>query len=59
MRRPNDWDGKLISNDGVHPSAIESAGPASEANLKEGGYLLLGWATLNKMMEIKREVISR
>ena len=59
MRRPNDWDGKLISKDGVHPSAIESAGPASEANLKEGGYLLLGWATLNKMMEIKREVISR
>lgn len=59
MRRPTDWDGTLISQDGVHPSATESAGPATEANLSKGGYLLLGWATLNKLVEIKREVMDR
>lgn len=48
MRRPNDWDGKLISKDGVHPSAIESAGPATIASLKEGGYLArLGYVEQN------------
>ena len=58
-RRPGDWDGTLISRDGVHPSAGETAGPATEANLSESGYLLLGWATLNKLVEIKHEVIDR
>ncbi|GDY20088.1 hypothetical protein LBMAG56_14330 [Verrucomicrobiota bacterium] len=58
-RRANDWDGTLISRDGVHPSAGETAGPATEANLSQCGYLLFGWATLNKLVEIKREVIDR
>lgn len=58
-RRPADWDGTLVSQDGVHPSAGESAGPATEANLSRSGYLLFGWATLNKLVKIKREVIDR
>ncbi len=58
-RRPSDWDGTLISRDGVHPSAGENAGPATEANLSQNGYLLFGWATLSKLVEIKREVIDR
>jgi hypothetical protein len=58
-RRPNDWLGTLISNDGVHPSASTSAGPATEANLASSGYLLLGWATLTKLVEIKRDVIDK
>lgn len=58
-RRPGDWDGTLISRDGVHPSAGETAGPATEANLGQSGYLLFSWTVLNKLMEIKREVIDR
>jgi hypothetical protein len=57
-RRAGDWDGTLISNDGIHPSAGDSAGPATETNLSQSGYLLLGWATLNKLVEIKRDVID-
>lgn len=58
-RRPSDWFGTLISKDGVHPSAGESAGPATEENLRQSGYLLLGWATLTKLVQIKRDVIDR
>lgn len=57
-RRPTDWNGTLISKDGVHPSAVDSAGPATEENLSRSGYLLLGWATLNKLVEIKHKVID-
>jgi lysophospholipase L1-like esterase len=57
-RRPNDWLGKLISKDGVHPTAVEPGGPATEENLGRSGYLLLGWATLNKLVEIKQRVID-
>lgn len=35
------------------------AGAAVEANLSKSGYLLLGWSTLNKLVEIKREVMDR
>ena len=58
-RQPGDWDGTLISKDGVHPTAGEAAGPATEVNLSQSGYLILGWATLNKLVEIKRGVIER
>lgn len=57
-RRPNDWLGTLISKDGVHPSAGETSGPATEENLGKSGYLLLGWATLNKLVEVKKHVID-
>lgn len=57
-RRPKDWLGTLISKDGVHPSAGDTSGPATEENLSKSGYLLLGWATLNKLVEIKKHVID-
>jgi lysophospholipase L1-like esterase len=57
-RRPKDWLGTVISKDGVHPSAGETSGPATETNLSGSGYLLLGWATLNKLAEIKKQVID-
>jgi hypothetical protein len=57
-RRPSDWLGTLISKDGVHPTAGDASGPATEENLAKSGYLLLGWATLNKLVEIKKRVID-
>ena len=57
-RHPNDRLGTLISDDGVHPSAGEPAGPATEENLSKSGYLLLGWATLNRLVLIKKEVLD-
>ena len=57
-RRPSDWLGTLISKDGVHPTAGDVSGPATEENLAKSGYLLLGWATLNKLVEVKKLVID-
>lgn len=58
-RRPDDWLGTLISNDGVHPSAGMTAGPATEENLSNSGYLLLAWTTLNKLVQVKTRVIDK
>jgi lysophospholipase L1-like esterase len=57
-RRPSDWLGTLISKDGVHPTAEGASGPATEENLSKSGYLLLGWATLEKLVEVKKRVID-
>jgi hypothetical protein len=65
-RRPGDtWDGTLISSDGVHPSATggiyNSASNPYESDglpLSEVGYLLRGWLSVQKILEIKSKVID-
>jgi len=65
-RRPGDtWDGTLISSDGVHPSAssggyLPSSDPyaGNGAALSWSGYLLRCWLTVQKIKEIKTEVID-
>jgi hypothetical protein len=65
-RRPgNGWDGTLMSEDGVHPSA-EGGGCSATSDpyadggraLSEVGYLLRGWLTIQKFKEIKTKVID-
>jgi hypothetical protein len=62
-RRPNDWLGSLISNDGVHPTGDNAgAGPGSEpteANLARSGYLLRGVLSVRKIAEVKARVLGR
>lgn len=52
------WQGTLISGDGVHPSADGAAGPATPENLARCGYLLRGWLSVRKLMEIKQKVLD-
>lgn len=61
-RRPEDWDGSLISKDGVHPSAKSgSAGSASEPtaeNLRSVGYLLRSWLSVQKIGEVRAKSLT-
>ncbi|PCJ62867.1 MAG: hypothetical protein COA79_01705 [Planctomycetota bacterium] len=56
-RRPGKtWLGTLISKDGAHPTHKLSAGPATEENLKNDGYLLKCYYQVHKVMEIKSKM---
>ena len=61
-RRPNDWDGTLLSKGDVHPTANQgSATPASEPtaeNPASSGYLLRGWLSVKKIGEVKAVVLD-
>jgi len=56
-RRPNDWDGTLISKDGVHPSGGKT-NDYSEANLKTSGYALRNFLTFMKFREVYFKVLN-
>jgi len=62
-RRPSDWNGTLLTRDDVHPTAgVGGATPASTptaGNLKNSGYLLRGWLSVEKIGEVKRAVFDR
>ena len=61
-RRPTDWLGTLISDDGVHPTGDHGgASPGSEPtdeNLKNSGYLLRGVLSVRKIAEVKAKVLD-
>lgn len=61
-RRPNDWLGTLVSDDGVHPTASQggtgAADEPTEANLRNSGYLLRGVLTVRKIMEVRDRVLG-
>lgn len=61
-RRPGDWLGTLISNDGVHPTADHAGSSAgsepTEENLKNSGYLLRGVLSVRKIAEVKARVLD-
>lgn len=61
-RRPTDWAGTLISDDGVHPTGDHGgASPGSEPtedNLKNSGYLLRGVLSVRKIVEVKAKVLD-
>lgn len=61
-RRPNDWNGTLLGNGDVHPTAAHAGVNASSAptaeNLANNGYLLRGWLSVRKIGEVKRTVID-
>lgn len=61
-RRPTDWNGTLLNENDVHPTAGQGkVGPSSEPteeNLRQSGYLLRGWLTVQKIAEVKRLVFD-
>jgi len=61
-RRPGtSWDGTLLEKDDVHPTeehnGVSSLSAPTPANLKESGYLLRGWLSVEKLQEVKRRVL--
>lgn len=62
-RRPDGtWNGTLLNRDDPHPTAARAGvTPTSEPtpeNLRESGYLLRGWLSVEKLIEVKRRVID-
>jgi lysophospholipase L1-like esterase len=61
-RRPADWLGTLISDDGVHPSGsragTDAAAEPSEENLGNSGYLLRSVLSVRKILEVKSKVLD-
>jgi lysophospholipase L1-like esterase len=63
-RRPdNSWDGTILGKGDVHPTGsgpggVTTTSEPSEENLKNCGYLLRSWLTVQKIKEVKRKVIG-
>ncbi len=53
------WQGTLVGPDGVHLTHEQAAGPPSEENLKNCGYLLRCYLTVQKLKEVKEKVIDK
>lgn len=62
-RRPTDWNGTLLAKNDVHPTASQGGATASseptEDNLKNSGYLLRGWLSVQKIAEVKGRVLDQ
>ena len=59
-RRPGDtWKGTLVSKDGAHFTHKLAAGPATEDNLNNCGYLLRCRLMVKKAGEIKEKVLDK
>lgn len=61
-RRPTDWNGTLLGKNDVHPTAevgaIKPTAEPTAENLKASGYLLRGWLTVQKLVEVKARVLD-
>ncbi|MHC4716735.1 MAG: Calx-beta domain-containing protein, partial [Planctomycetota bacterium] len=57
-RRPADWDGTLISGDGVHPSNTAPTRDFSQTMLSLNGYTLRNWMTLHECHDVYEQVIG-
>ena len=62
QRRPNDWNGTLLGLNDVHPTlernGVSPASEPTQANLRESGYLLRGWLSVQKIKEVKHRVFD-
>jgi hypothetical protein len=61
-RRRDDWNGTLLGKNDVHPTigindTKATSAPTAE-NLRNSGYLLRGWLSVQKVAEIKRTVLD-
>ena len=53
------WAGTLVGRDGTHFTHKLSSGPPTEDNLKNCGYLLRCYTTVQKLKEVKAKVIDQ
>ena len=61
-RRQDDWNGTLLGKNDVHPTAEQGGATAHSAptadNLRNSGYLLRGWLSVEKIAEVKKTVFD-
>jgi hypothetical protein len=62
-RRADDWNGTLLQKNDVHPTVkqgevTQTSAPTAE-NLRNSGYLLRGWLSVQKIGEVKRKVLDK
>ena len=61
-RRKDDWNGTLLGKNDVHPTAEQGGATAHSAptaeNLRNSGYLLRGWLSVEKIAEVKKTVFD-
>jgi hypothetical protein len=61
-RRPDDWNGTLLQKNDVHPTANQGGASAATAptaeNLRNSGYLLRSWLSVQKIAEVKAKVLD-
>jgi lysophospholipase L1-like esterase len=61
-RRPKDWNGTLLGKNDAHPTDTQGdTTPTSEptaGNLRNSGYLLRGWLSVQKIAEVKKRVLD-
>ena len=61
-RMDGSWNGAILNQDDPHPTDSRAGvTPESEPtpeNLKENGYLLRGWLSVKKLVEVKRRVLD-
>jgi len=53
------WDGTLVGRDGTHLTHKLCDGPPTKENLKNCGYLLRCYTTVQKLKEVKAKVIDK
>ena len=53
------WKGTLVGPDGIHLTHTLSAGPPTEENLANCGYLLRCWLTVQKLKDVKAKVVDK
>jgi hypothetical protein len=53
------WKDTLVGPDGVHLTHKLAGGPPTEENLKNCGYLLRCYVTVQKLKEVKEKVIDK
>jgi hypothetical protein len=61
-RRPDDWNGALLGKNDVHPTvgvnATKTTSAPTAENLRNSGYLLRGWLSVQKIAEVKSRVLD-
>lgn len=62
-RRPSDWNGTLLGKNDVHPTGgkpdgVNAASAPIAENLRNSGYLLRGWLSVQKVAEVKKKVLD-
>ncbi|MGH7146153.1 MAG: SGNH/GDSL hydrolase family protein [Planctomycetota bacterium] len=50
------WNGTILTKNGVHPTANDSAGEPTDENFKKSGYLLRGWLSVEKILEVHDKI---
>lgn len=62
LRRPDDWNGSLLTKDDVHPTTgddeVNAASEPTDDHLRRSGYLLRGWLSVRKIAEVKQRVLN-